>query len=215
MTGESASTAVVGCVMCAVNCLAMVLDVNAGGLRIVPRCPTCSTSPAFTRSQLRDLVRGMWLELSIDDPTSLVRGRIRAGSSPRACVQARSVWRPIGTTWAWPLVMSARFRDVLTSLGMTGWNSVPVDLDPPLAEQLWLLTVTGRCGPAYRNSGLRYRGMPALGTFLDPGQWDGSDVFMPDDLQAVLLAPSRVSELKRVRFRNVSIEPASLEPRAG
>jgi hypothetical protein len=47
--------------------------------------------------------------------------------------------------------------------------------------------------------------------FLDPHEWDGSDLFMPTNSGSVLLTGRAADIVKRARLRNVRLEPAHYE----
>ncbi len=112
----------------------------------------------------------------------------------------------IGTGWATLRVISQRFRQVLDDAQLTGWRTFPVVvLDHALDMPLYLLAVTGRCGPEYGSSGVHRAGLPPLGMFLDPHEWDGADLFMPPNAGDVLLTTRAGDVVKRARLRNVRI----------
>lgn len=169
---------------------------------------------AVQRIQANDLVRGLWARLDIGDadPRRLLRGEV---APPPMRAWRITSGRPadiVGTTQAVLTLVSQRFRDTLTSLGMTGWTSLAVALDGSLPDDLTLLVVTGRCGPVYSARRNPVPGVPPLGDFIDPRNWDGSDLFVGDGLAEVFVAPDRVPDLRRARLRNLRIEPAALEP---
>ena len=127
---------------------------------------------------------GFWLTLDVG--TANHRAALIRGEPPDGGVRAQVFRRGrrgdlVGTTYASCLAISGQMRDTLTAMGLTGWGSVPWDLGDAWNDPLWLLTVTGSCGPKFNG----VHGGPAwlpLGQFLDPGRWDGSDIFMPDNV---------------------------------
>ena len=50
-----------------------------------------------------------------------------------------------------------------------------------------------------------------MGFFLDPGEWDGSDLFMPMNASPTLLTVRAGELVRRARLPNVRIEPANYE----
>jgi hypothetical protein len=169
---------------------------------------------AVERISPRDLVRGRWARLDIGnvDPRRLLRGEagdVRIGA--RSFRSGRDA-DLVGTTHAVLLLVSERFRETLTGLGMTGWSTRPVDLDGSLPGDLELLVVTGRCGPIHSAARDPLPDLPAFGAFVDPRSWDGSDVFLANGSSEVLIAPDRAAALRLARLRNVLLEPAALEP---
>ncbi len=118
----------------------------------------------------------------------------------------------IGTYWGSPRLMSDRLVSWLTDHNVTGWRAVPVEIEnEPALGPLWLLVVTGRAGPVYGVDEKYREGLPAFGYFLDPAEWDGSDLFVPANTSEVLVTAPCADLLKKARFRNLRLEPASLE----
>ena len=157
--------------------------------------------------------RGLWVRLEIGDadPLAILRGE---GPVPRIRGSVLRAGPPVdlvGSSWGTLLLVSLRFRETLQGLGLTGWSTQPIALDAQLPDDLELLVVTGRCGPAFSATRNPLPGLPRLGTFIDPGNWDGTDLFVADGSGEVLLAPSRVNAIRRASLRNVELEPAGLE----
>ena len=158
--------------------------------------------------------RGLRLDVTAGaaDARDLVRGRF----SPRDLrVAVGNPGRPkdlVGTYWAGIKAMSRRMVEFLEAERLTGWRAIPLPIPesgdvPPL----WLLTVTGTAGHPYGSGGLRVRGLPRLGTFIDPRRWDGSDFFLLGG-SATYVAPNAVETFRRSRLTNLAVEPAGLEP---
>ena len=126
------------------------------------------------------------MDIAGEDPWRILRGE-----APTAPLRARLFrsGRPadiVGTTDAVLKLVSLRFGETLTSFGMTGWTTIPVHPDAALPDDLELLVVTGRCGPVYSSTRNPLPGMPALGDFIDPRNWDGS----PTDIVSVKAPPA-------------------------
>jgi hypothetical protein len=79
-------------------------------------------------------------------------------------------------------------------------------------SSLWLLSISGRCGPLFGVGGEPLPGGLPLGQFIDPGRWDGSDFFMADNNNSIFVSGSAAAKVDRARLSNVAFEPASLEP---
>lgn len=123
----------------------------------------------------------------------------------------------VGTYWG-VYLMSDRMVSFLTEHRVSGWRPVPVEIESDLAlGPLWLLVITGTAGPIYGINEARRQGLPALGQYLDPAEWDGSDLFVPANTSEILVTSSCAELLKRARLRNLRLEPAGLEatPRTG
>jgi hypothetical protein len=157
--------------------------------------------------------RGLWarIEIGDEDPLAILRGEGPWAGIRASILRAGPAADLVGTTWGVLFLVSRRFRDALQRPGLTGWSTRPIELDPRLPADLELLVVSGRCGPAYTASRNPLPGLPRLGTFIDPGNWDGTDVFVADGSGAVLVSPSTADVVERASLRNVELEPAGLE----
>ena len=157
--------------------------------------------------------RGLWARLEIGNasPLAILRGEGPLPPIRGSVLRAGPPIDLVGTTWAMLLLVSMRFREALQRLGLTGWSTRPIARDARLPEDLELLVVTGRCGPAFSASRNPLPGLPRLGTFIDAGNWDGADMFVADGSGEVLVAPSRVDAVKHASLRNVELRPAGLE----
>jgi len=146
------------------------------------------------------------------DDAHLIRGDF-VGRPHGVVLQRGKVKDLIGTFWANVYLMSERMVDELATHRLTGWTARPVDIEePPQLPPLSLLTVTGRSGPAYSRTGLSLPGLPQFGWFLDPRQWDGSDFFVPANMNGIFLAPAAAAVIRKMRLANVDLHPANFEP---
>jgi len=154
-----------------------------------------------------------WLTLEVRDgadPLQLARGQYIAPLPLKARVLKHGrIGDLFGTGWATLHVISERFRQLLDLNQLTGSRALPVEIiDYVLDMPVYLLAVTGRCGSEY-GSGGRYRpGLPPFGMFLDPLEWDGSDLFTPTNSGVVLFGARAANVVRRARLRNVQLEPA-------
>jgi hypothetical protein len=117
----------------------------------------------------------------------------------------------IGTYWAGVHLVSGHFRRSMSDLGASGWFTTPVQVEgvqPPL----WLLSISGRCGPLFGVGGDPYPGGPDVGTFIDPARWDGADFFMADNNNSIHVVGSTAERIHELRLSNVVLESAGLEP---
>jgi hypothetical protein len=89
--------------------------------------------------------------------------------------------------------------------------TTPVRIEA-VESQLWLLSISGKCGPLFGVGGTPLKDGPKFGTFIDPGRWEGSDFFMPDNSNATYVVGSAAERLQELRLTNVSFEPAGLQP---
>ena len=118
----------------------------------------------------------------------------------------------VGSGWAGIVLMSERFLELLAQRRVSGWRAVPVEIEnDPTLRAYWLLVITGSAGPIYGVAGARREGLPALGQYLDPAEWDGSDMFVAANWNGTLLTAQCANMLKKARLRNVRLEPAGLE----
>lgn len=161
-------------------------------------------------------VNTFWLDLHLSeavDRNRLVRGAYSGLLPIRARVlKLGRIGDLIGTTSASLHVVSDRFRQFLQAADLTGVTLFPVVVEG-LEQQaaFHLLTVTGCCGPEYGAQGIQRPDIPPLGLFLDPRDWDGSDLFMPPNANVVLLTARAGGLMRRARLRNLRIEPANYE----
>jgi hypothetical protein len=117
----------------------------------------------------------------------------------------------VGTYWAGVYLVSERFRRSMSDLGATGWFTTPVHVEG-VPSQLWLLSISGRCGPLFGVGGDPYPSGPDVGTFIDPARWDGADFFMADNNNSIHVVGSMAEGINELRLSNVVFESAGLEP---
>jgi hypothetical protein len=110
----------------------------------------------------------------------------------------------IGTTWPMLYIISNSFVAVLNEWDLSGWRTLPVHLQGGPGVPLFLLQVTGQCGPIVR---------PAnnIGSMIDPDSLDGSDFFVPANRGEILLSPRAGNLLSRSSLRNIEVLNAGLE----
>jgi hypothetical protein len=94
-------------------------------------------------------------------------------------------------------LVSEHFRRSLIDLGASGWFTTPVQVEG-IQSQLWLLSISGRCGPLFGVGGDPYPSGPDVGTFIDPARWD--------------VVGSTAERIDELRLSNVVLESAGLEP---
>ncbi len=158
-----------------------------------------------------------WLRLDIlvpnsVDSRSLLSAEYRGALPlPAAVGQRGRLGDLVGTFWATVYLVSDRFKEVLEGAALSGWTTFPVAPRERLESGLWLLGVTGRCGPVYGVDGVARAGLDPVGQYLDPDEWDGADVFLPRNRNVVLLTPEAGRVLGRARLMNVDLEPGGLE----
>ena len=116
----------------------------------------------------------------------------------------------IGTFWPSLYVIGERLKDLLERNAITGWRLYEaVFPGTPSPAAWWALGITGRAG--------RVRTGPEtpldpLGHFLDPQEWDGSDLFHPTNEGTILVTARAAQIFQETRLRNVLLEPAGLAP---
>jgi len=117
----------------------------------------------------------------------------------------------VGTYWAGVYLVSEHFRRSISDLGASGWFTTPVQVKG-VQSQLWLLSISGRCGPLFGVGGDPYPSGPDVGTFIDPARWDGADFFMADNNNSIHVVGSTAERIHELRLSNVVLESAGLEP---
>jgi hypothetical protein len=120
----------------------------------------------------------------------------------------------VGTFWANVFLMSDRLKKALQELRLSGWRSLPVSVkdDPDLDERLALLAITGRAGPIYGPGGQTRPDVDAIGQYLDPLEWDGSDLFLPANRRSILVTGPAAEKIAGLGLSNLDLQPAGIEP---
>jgi len=102
-------------------------------------------------------------------------------------------------------LLSDRVVQVLKESGLSGWVGLRAEArGNPSLPVLFLLQVTGRCGPIFV-------GVNGIGQYLDPETIDGSDFFVPANEARVFLSPRAGEILSAASLRNVEVRLAGLE----
>jgi hypothetical protein len=135
-------------------------------------------SPRLEVTDVRRLVGGSFggLRVSLTGEGITARSLLTGdfGGQPLVGV-VRQPGRPrdlVGTYWAGVYLVSEHFRRCMSDLGTSGWFTTPVQVEG-IQSQLWLLSISGRCGPLFGVGGDPYPGGPDVGTFIDPARWEG------------------------------------------
>jgi hypothetical protein len=81
-----------------------------------------------------------------------------------------------------------------------------------IESQLWLLSITGRCGPLLGVGGDPLENGTEIGTFIDPVQWDGKDFFMAENNNGIFVLGSTAESIQDLHLSNVAFEHAGLQP---
>ena len=90
---------------------------------------------------------------------------------------------------------------------MSGWRTYETVCEGmPSETAWWVLGVAGRAGPVRRGKGL-----DSLSQYLDPREWDGSDLFHPANENTVLVTARAAELIRDAHLKNVRLEPAGLE----
>ena len=109
-------------------------------------------------------------------------------------------------------LVSPRLQATLLEIKATGWTATPIDIEGlDSAVGYALLGVTGRCGPTTGARDIPSPGLHPYGRWLDMTTWDGSDVFLTDNYNCILLTPRCAAALKKARLVNVRLDPSGLE----
>jgi hypothetical protein len=146
---------------------------------------------------------------SVSDPARAVRGDVPVPivGEARGRGPARDL---VGTYDGFLFLISPAFAAALEGFGATGWRAIEVEI-PGVSESLSLLAGTGRVGPVIRASEETPVGPYKFGRFLAPGGWDGTDVFVPDNENTILLTDELATHLRGRSLSNLELEPAGFE----
>jgi hypothetical protein len=140
------------------------------------------------------------------DTIKLLRGDIRPSRPVRTRVTMgkRPVDLIVGTDISTKLLSDAAVK-ALTTAGITGWTTYPVEvLGPPGVRIAGYrgLSATGRCGPIDKSRSRRELRPPRvpnaaaywawMGLYFDEATWDRSDLFMPQDRTLFIFATELV-----------------------
>lgn len=90
------------------------------------------------------------------------------------------------------------------------WFTTAVHVEG-VQTQLSLLSISGRCGPMFGVGGDPYPGIASVGSFIDPARWDGSDFFIADNNNEILIVSATAKRLQQLSLSNVVMEEAGLE----
>jgi len=153
---------------------------------------------------------------SVPDPSRALRGELTSGSLRGEARQRGPVRDLVGTYDAILFLISPAFAMALDAFGTKGWGAIPVDI-PGVDNGLSLLVGTGRVGPIIRASEDAPVGDYKFGRFLGTERWDGTDLFVPDNENVILVTDNLAAHLRRSHLSNLELEPAGIEamPLAG
>lgn len=165
--------------------------------------------------------RGIF-EADLDTALALTRGELQS-HAPITVRHEMGRGRPGDVTWttlAIPVVVSLRVVDLLSDNAFTGWSTYPVhvlDREGQVIDGYYGLAITGRCGPIEPSqSEVVFRDLPGgrvpalKGMFFDPASWDGSDLFMSVEQNALRFVREDVkSALEIAKVRNLRFERVS------
>jgi hypothetical protein len=131
----------------------------------------------------------------------LTRGEYAAGTIRASLLEPGPFQDLAGTGWALAYLVSRRFREVMTSRGLTGWTTLDLDMSAvsEASEASYkLLVITGRAGSVHKTA-------DGLGIAFDPQTWDRSDLFMLDGHGAILLTARAAEALYSAHLSNLVI----------
>ena len=160
-----------------------------------------------------------WLRVRLSLPTRSDHDRLLEagydGSVPIDALvkQGGKVGDLVGTLWPSLYLMNDRFMRVLEQNAITGWHGYKTVVKGRISPTAWwILGVAGRAGPVQTGATGGSRGLDPLGHYLDPREWDGSDLFHPANEGTILVTPRAAEAIRDARLKNVLLEPGGLEP---
>ena len=176
-----------------------------------------STSEELDVTRVRSIQarghRGLRVDLRTNHPPrNLVRGMVPESEFFGVVHEKGELADLVSTFWAAVFLLSDRFRDALEQHQLSGWGTVPVSITGLASvKTLWLLTVSGTCGRLYGVDGDPVPGV-RVGNFLDPAQWDGSDLFVAENHNAIFVTPRCADILQAIGLANLELRQEGLEP---
>jgi hypothetical protein len=196
-----------------------------------PAVIKCSTSHgclhrntgSMSTSEMLDVARvrtvqvrghqGLRVDLLTNHPAeNLIRGEFPEPSLSGVVRENGNLTDLVSTFWAAVFLVSDHFKATLEKYQLSGWRTIPVSLSSSVdVGTLWLLTVHGTCGHLYGTDGYAIPGVH-VGNFLDPAQWDGSDIFLADNHSAIFVTPRCADTLQAVGLANLELRNEGLEP---
>ncbi len=119
----------------------------------------------------------------------------------------------VGTFWAGLYLMGDRFKKVLEHNAINGWHAYETVCEGlPSQTAWWVLGVEGRAGPVLTGQKGVQAGLDPLGQYLDPREWDGSDLFHAANEGAVFVTSRAAQIIQEARLKNVLLQPGGLAP---
>jgi hypothetical protein len=119
----------------------------------------------------------------------------------------------VGTLWPSLYLIGDRFKKVLEQNAITGWRGYgTVSEDMPPTGTWWILGVAGRAGPVRTGEKGVPPGLDPMEQYLDPREWDGSDLFHPANEGTILVTSRAAQAIDDAHLKNVLLEPRGLEP---
>jgi len=160
---------------------------------------------------------GLRVEVSVLAKTEaqILRGDVREHEIEVALGNPGRERDLVGTYYAAVFLASAHMRDTLTRLSIGGWTWLRVPDSLGLSQPYGILAVTGRSGPAYGHGGLDAPVIPALGSFLDPKEWDGSDIFVASNNNTIFVTRRAADEIRVQQLSNLDLRLSAFEELPG
>lgn len=155
------------------------------------------------------------LDLKGADSSAVLRGEVDVpGLSAAWAMGGESPGEVVATMDIDLALLRSSVVDMLTEEGFSGWSATLCQLerDPAVAAgSLYLLSVTGRCGPIqHAKSETLMTRYPAgffpcrRGVYFDPSTWDGADFFIPVRGYNAVIVTERVKDaFEKRRIRNI------------
>jgi hypothetical protein len=177
-----------------------------------------STSEALDVTMVRTLQarehQGLRVDLLTTHSTGdLVRGRFPESGFNGIVREGGKLTDLVSTFWAAVFLLSDRFKDTLEQHRFSGYRTVPISITGYAGlTTLWLLTVSGACGRLYGVDGDPLPNEGRIGNFLDPTQWDGSDLFVAENHNAIFMTSRSADVLGTVGLSNLELRQEGLEP---
>ncbi len=118
----------------------------------------------------------------------------------------------VGTFWAGLYLISERSKKLLEETKITGWRAYPTICEGLVSQgALWVLGITDGAGPVRTARGIVPSDRDTPGQYLDPRDWDGSDLFHPVHDGTSLVAARAADVIEGAHLKNVLLEPGGLE----
>lgn len=168
---------------------------------------------------------GYWLQKRCGASNKLLKNFLRGVSTPKReivfKVEEGARFTDVLGNGELILIVSQKFVDVLSSAGFLGWHTYPIKLydksNTLISKPVFGIGITGRAGPIDKKRGVVWTKLPHSkrrvpgrnGLYFNTSNWDGSDIFMLEDANYVLITRRVAEALEKAKLSGFKAKPVS------